>query len=77
MFARMAESVKRKIENGPLHGGKKVPPWMTGLKDSMKDPSVQMYKDDRIIIIKDKYPKVNHLISPKVPRTGYLNLTCM
>ena len=61
MFLRtvkMAENLKRKAEKALLHGGKKVPPWMTGLKDSMNDPELQVFKDDTIVIIKDKYPKV-------------------
>ena len=34
--------------------------WSLGLLDTMKDPSSQVYTDDRIVIIKDKYPKVGN-----------------
>ena len=32
--------------------------WSGGLKDSMKDPDLIVFKDNIIVIIKDKYPKV-------------------
>ncbi|XP_067886715.1 aprataxin isoform X1 [Heterodontus francisci] len=31
--------------------------WSQGLKVSMQDPKVQVYKDDTVVVIKDKYPK--------------------
>uniref|UniRef100_A0A8C6RA54 Aprataxin n=1 Tax=Nannospalax galili TaxID=1026970 RepID=A0A8C6RA54_NANGA len=34
--------------------------WSQGLKISMKDPNVQVYKDDQVVVIKDKYPKARH-----------------
>ena len=33
--------------------------WSLGLLDSMNDPELQVYKDDQMVIIKDKYPKVS------------------
>ncbi|TRY77714.1 hypothetical protein DNTS_029095, partial [Danionella cerebrum] len=34
--------------------------WSQGLKVSMQDPKMQMYKDDKVVVIKDKYPKARH-----------------
>ncbi|XP_067839656.1 aprataxin isoform X2 [Heptranchias perlo] len=31
--------------------------WSQGLKVSMQDPKMQLYKDDTVVVIKDKYPK--------------------
>ncbi|XP_041042180.1 aprataxin isoform X2 [Carcharodon carcharias] len=31
--------------------------WSQGLKVSMQDPEMQVYKDDTVVVIKDKYPK--------------------
>ncbi|KAJ8247636.1 hypothetical protein GJAV_G00248550 [Gymnothorax javanicus] len=31
--------------------------WSQGLKASMQDPAMQVYKDERVVVIKDKYPK--------------------
>ncbi|XP_078070071.1 aprataxin [Mustelus asterias] len=31
--------------------------WSQGLKVSMQDPKMQVYKDDTVVVIKDKYPK--------------------
>ncbi|XP_028833200.1 aprataxin isoform X2 [Denticeps clupeoides] len=34
--------------------------WNQGLKVSMQDPSMQVYKDERVVVIQDKYPKARH-----------------
>ncbi|XP_051558666.1 aprataxin isoform X2 [Myxocyprinus asiaticus] len=34
--------------------------WSQGLKVSMQDPQMQLYKDDRVVVIKDKYPKARY-----------------
>uniref|UniRef100_F6Z018 Aprataxin n=1 Tax=Ornithorhynchus anatinus TaxID=9258 RepID=F6Z018_ORNAN len=35
--------------------------WSQGLKTSMQDPKMQVYKDEKVVVIKDKYPKArNH-----------------
>ncbi|NWI08163.1 APTX protein, partial [Crypturellus soui] len=34
--------------------------WSQGLKSSMKDPNMQVYKDDKTVVIKDKYPKARY-----------------
>lgn len=36
----------------PVAGG-----WIQGLKVSMQDPNMQVYKDEKVVVIKDKYPK--------------------
>ncbi|XP_061585669.1 aprataxin [Cololabis saira] len=34
--------------------------WSQGLKASMQDPNMQVFKDDKVVVIKDKYPKARH-----------------
>ncbi|XP_070840263.1 aprataxin [Chaetodon trifascialis] len=34
--------------------------WSQGLKASMQDPKMQVYKDDDVVVIKDKYPKARY-----------------
>ncbi|KAL6110720.1 aptx [Pungitius sinensis] len=34
--------------------------WSQGLKTSMQDPKMQIYKDDKVVVIKDKYPKARY-----------------
>lgn len=34
--------------------------WSQGLKASMQDPKMQVYKDDSVVVIKDKYPKARY-----------------
>lgn len=39
----------------------KVPgAWSQGLKVSMLDPAMQVFKDDKVVVIKDKYPKARY-----------------
>lgn len=47
-----------KSEDDKVSAKKPAPFWKTGLLSSMQDPDLQVYKDDKVIIIKDKYPKV-------------------
>ncbi len=53
--------VKRKsTENGGAAAPKRfVPNWSMGLNSSMEDPALRVDSDDQVVIIKDKYPKVN------------------
>ncbi|XP_067124080.1 aprataxin [Centruroides vittatus] len=46
---------------------KKPYPWFLALKHEMKDPDKIIESDDRIVIIKDSYPKANYhfLVLPK------------
>jgi aprataxin len=41
--------------------------WSQGLLAAMSDPSLQLYEDDRIVIINDRYPKARHhfLVLPR------------
>ncbi|XP_043916907.1 aprataxin isoform X1 [Protopterus annectens] len=57
--------------------------WSQGLKVSMQDPKLQMYKDDKVVVIKDKYPKARYhwlvlpwisIASLKVVREEHLEL---
>lgn len=34
--------------------------WSQGLKASMQDPKMQVYKDDKVVVIRDKYPKARY-----------------
>ncbi|XP_036710869.1 aprataxin isoform X3 [Balaenoptera musculus] len=34
--------------------------WSQALKISMEDPKMQVYKDEQVVVIKDKYPKARH-----------------
>ncbi|XP_042685523.1 aprataxin isoform X2 [Centrocercus urophasianus] len=34
--------------------------WSQGLKSAMQDPKVQVYKDEKAVVIKDKYPKARY-----------------
>ncbi|XP_063309398.1 aprataxin [Pelobates fuscus] len=34
--------------------------WSQGLTVSMQDPTMQVFKDDKLVVIKDKYPKARH-----------------
>ncbi|XP_015200560.2 aprataxin isoform X3 [Lepisosteus oculatus] len=34
--------------------------WSQGLKASMQDPKMQVYKDEKVVVIKDKYPKARY-----------------
>ncbi|KAM9792783.1 aprataxin [Neosynchiropus ocellatus] len=34
--------------------------WSQGLKASMQDPKMQVYKDDKVVVINDKYPKARY-----------------
>ncbi|KAM9330086.1 aprataxin [Gastrophryne carolinensis] len=43
--------------------------WSQGLKVSMQDPEMQVFKDDKVVVIKDKYPKARYhwLVLPWQP----------
>ena len=60
IIRRMASAGdKRKGSDSKSVPAKKAAgPWNMGLKASMEDPELQVFKDDKIVIIKDKYPKV-------------------
>ncbi|XP_015743501.1 aprataxin isoform X4 [Python bivittatus] len=37
-----------------------VPYWAQGLKLSMQNPDMQVFKDEQVVVIKDKYPKARY-----------------
>ncbi|XP_027714869.1 aprataxin isoform X1 [Vombatus ursinus] len=50
--------------------------WSQGLKISMHDPKMQVYKDDQVVVINDKYPKARHhwLVLPWISLSTLKNL---
>ncbi|KAI6058318.1 Aprataxin isoform X1 [Aix galericulata] len=50
------ENVPRKAKKREEHLGH----WSQGLKSSMQDPKMQVYKDEKTVVIKDKYPKARY-----------------
>ncbi|XP_061889209.1 aprataxin-like isoform X3 [Entelurus aequoreus] len=57
-----AASVKAAKHTEELSSGRSesVGHWSQGLKASMQDPDMQVYKDDQVVVIKDKYPKARY-----------------
>ncbi|KAM7024146.1 aprataxin isoform 3-T3 [Acridotheres tristis] len=51
--------------------------WSQGLKSSMQDPEMQVYKDEKTVVIKDKYPKARYhwLVLPWDPITSLKSVT--
>ncbi|NWI51090.1 APTX protein, partial [Calyptomena viridis] len=51
--------------------------WSQGLKSSMQDPKMQVYKDEKTVVIKDKYPKARYhwLILPWNPISSLKSVT--
>lgn len=60
--------MKRKVESGTskLASAKKHH-WSAGLLSSMQDPECKVTEDNKIVVIKDKYPKAqfHYLVLPK------------
>ncbi|XP_072452794.1 aprataxin isoform X2 [Notamacropus eugenii] len=50
--------------------------WSQGLKISMQDPKMQVYKDDQVVVINDKYPKARYhwLVLPWISLSTLKNL---
>ncbi|XP_068944171.1 aprataxin isoform X3 [Petaurus breviceps papuanus] len=50
--------------------------WSQGLKISMHDPKMQVYKDDQVVVINDKYPKARYhwLVLPWISLSTLKNL---
>ncbi|XP_031532516.1 aprataxin isoform X2 [Vicugna pacos] len=53
-------SVPPKKEKDESTKKKSLGHWSQGLKISMEDPKMQVYKDEQVVVIKDKYPKARH-----------------
>ncbi|XP_006863088.1 PREDICTED: aprataxin isoform X4 [Chrysochloris asiatica] len=49
-----------KLKPGQVLHLEAVGHWSQGLKISMQDPKMQVYKDEQVVVIKDKYPKARH-----------------
>ncbi|NXM09603.1 APTX protein, partial [Tyrannus savana] len=51
--------------------------WSQGLKRSMEDPTLQVYKDGKTVVIKDKYPKARYhwLVLPWEPISSLKSVT--
>ncbi|NXI36540.1 APTX protein, partial [Galbula dea] len=76
-----SSSAGPKLSNSsvPLEGtsSKKARHWSQGLKSSMQDPEMQVYKDEKTVVIKDKYPKARYhwLILPWDPVSSLKSVT--
>ncbi|XP_032977870.1 aprataxin isoform X4 [Rhinolophus ferrumequinum] len=49
-----------KLQPGQVLHMESLGHWSQGLKISMQDPKMQVYKDEQVVVIKDKYPKARH-----------------
>uniref|UniRef100_H3BWU4 Aprataxin n=1 Tax=Tetraodon nigroviridis TaxID=99883 RepID=H3BWU4_TETNG len=49
----LSESVGKMLQESVGH-------WNLGLKASMQDPNMQVFKDDKVVVIRDKYPKARY-----------------
>lgn len=59
--------MKRKVESNASKSAAQMNHWSNGLLTSMRDPNLRIKEDDRIVVIKDKYPKArfHYLVLPK------------
>ena len=57
---------KRPATASASHRPAKKGHWAQGLLEAMNDPNLIVESDERIVIIKDKYPKVKTLVSKTV-----------
>lgn len=69
---KLKRSNSDKDESTPAKRGH----WALGLIDSMKDPELIVQDDDKVVVIKDKFPKAefHFLILPKAEISGILSL---
>ncbi|XP_019956004.2 aprataxin isoform X4 [Paralichthys olivaceus] len=55
------ETISVSVSHGEAtHTSESFGHWSQGLKTSMQDPKMQVYKDDQVVVIKDKYPKARY-----------------
>nr|XP_019956002.1 PREDICTED: aprataxin isoform X2 [Paralichthys olivaceus] len=55
------ETISVSVSHGEAtHTSESFGNWSQGLKTSMQDPKMQVYKDDQVVVIKDKYPKARY-----------------
>ncbi|XP_054636042.1 aprataxin isoform X2 [Dunckerocampus dactyliophorus] len=57
--ARQTEQSSSSVKAGESRE-ESVGHWSQGLKASMQDPNMQVFKDDKVVVIKDKYPKARY-----------------
>ncbi|KAJ3614883.1 hypothetical protein NHX12_018452 [Muraenolepis orangiensis] len=57
---RKSASGEAEDSGAPLNAKEKQGFWSHGLKATMQDPNMQVYKDDKVVVIKDKYPKARY-----------------
>jgi hypothetical protein len=50
---------RRQEDEDKKHVKKPANHWSLGLLSSMNDPELLIKEDDKVVVIKDKYPKVN------------------
>lgn len=55
-----ARKCQKAAEEKPRPEVKVQGPWSHGLKVSMQDPAMQVFKDEKVVVIKDKYPKARY-----------------
>ncbi|ELT97774.1 hypothetical protein CAPTEDRAFT_132902 [Capitella teleta] len=74
----MASNTSKRKSSAVNGGGplKKSGHWSQGLKASMDDPELVVEEDDRLVIIKDKYPKARHHFLV-MPRESIANLKAL
>ncbi|XP_035515786.1 aprataxin isoform X1 [Morone saxatilis] len=58
--AKQTEKVPTLVSHGEATKSSGIGHWSQGLKESMQDPKMQVYKDDKVVVIKDKYPKARY-----------------
>ncbi|XP_029286676.1 aprataxin isoform X2 [Cottoperca gobio] len=59
--AKQTEKVSESIKHGEAtKSSESFGHWNQGLKTSMQDSKMQVYKDDKVVVIKDKYPKARY-----------------
>lgn len=74
MSRRRSYSASSWDGSGSSSGGRKssVNFFMLGLLRSMEDPNYVMFRDRDIVIIRDKYPKVNGVLMVIIINCGFL-----
>uniref|UniRef100_A0A3Q3W4K4 Aprataxin n=1 Tax=Mola mola TaxID=94237 RepID=A0A3Q3W4K4_MOLML len=60
--AKLTEKASVSVSHGEeaINSSESVGHWSQGLKASMQDPKMQVYKDEKVVVIKDKYPKARY-----------------
>ncbi|KAM4876821.1 aprataxin isoform 4-T6 [Thomomys bottae] len=56
----IGKNQEMKLQPGQVLHMESLGHWSQGLKISMQDPKMQVYKDEQVVVIKDKYPKARY-----------------